>query len=138
VDVRTFDCRVGPAIVVDALSMTVKNVVLGCLVAVAIGGCAEENLCDPDQTLSKGVCYGPDAATPTVDADPMFAHFGDVCTESPECALPTAFCLIVPGAPSGYCTAVGCLADPTVCPAGWGCVDLSMYGPGLPSVCSAP
>jgi hypothetical protein len=121
-------------------SMTVKNVVLGCLVAVATGvGCADkENLCDPDQTLSMGTCYAPDAPPPTADADTRFAHFGDVCTATPECVLPTAFCLIMPGAPSGYCTAVGCLADPTLCPAGWGCLDLSMYGPGLPSVCAAP
>jgi hypothetical protein len=120
--------------------MTRNTVALACLfVVVAIAGCADqENLCDPDQTLSGGTCYAPDAAPPTADADPAFAHFGDVCSASPECALPTVFCVVMPGATSGYCTAVGCLADPTVCPAGWGCVDLSIYGAGLPSICSAP
>jgi len=107
--------------------------------AALFGACGEtENLCDPDQTYSQGVCYAPDAPAPTADANPMFAHFGDVCATSPECALPTAFCVIVPGAASGYCTAVSCLTDPSICPAGWGCVDLSVYGPGLPSICSAP
>jgi hypothetical protein len=121
-------------------NMLLKTVALGWLLAVAaIGGCADtENLCDPGQTYSNGICFAPDAPAPTADADARFAHFGDVCTANPECALPTAFCVILPGATSGYCTAVGCLADPGVCPATWGCVDLSVYGEGLPSICSAP
>jgi hypothetical protein len=108
--------------------------------ATVLVACSHEHTCDPDQTYSssKGVCFAVDAPPPTADANPAFAHFGDTCATNPECALPTAFCVVLPGAASGYCTAIGCLADPTVCPIGWGCADLSVYGPDLPSICTAP
>jgi hypothetical protein len=112
----------------------------GTLVAalVALAGCGTSSLCDPDQRYENGVCYAPDAPPPTADANPRFAHFGDVCTTEVDCGAPTAFCTKQPGASSGYCTGTGCLADPTVCPAGWGCVDLSVFQAGLPAICTQP
>lgn len=95
-------------------------------------------LCDPDQTYSQGVCYGPDAAPSLIDADPAFAHFGDVCTTDMECAVPTEMCAKQPSDPTGYCTRTGCLAEPAICPSGWGCFDLSVLQAGLPSICTKP
>lgn len=114
--------------------MTGKPWSIGCLIAASIlAACAdEEHLCDPDQTFSQGVCYDP----PTEDE--TFAHFGDTCTDDTGCEAPTSFCVKLPGAASGYCTATGCLEDASVCPADWVCTDLSSYGPGLPSICATP
>jgi hypothetical protein len=38
----------------------------------------------------------------------------------------------------GFCTRTGCDTDPSVCPSGHACVDLSGFGPGLPSICVPP
>ncbi|MEJ7603445.1 MAG: hypothetical protein WKG01_36500 [Kofleriaceae bacterium] len=109
------------------------------LLAVAVcAGCDPSTLCDADQTYSNGLCYAPDAPAPTADADPRFAHFGDECTVNANCAAPAGFCAIQPPAPTGYCTGVGCLEDPTVCPAEWSCFDLSVFQPGLPAICTQP
>lgn len=97
-------------------------------------GCDADGLpCDRDQRYSHGLCYDlpVDAA---IDADP---HFGAPCTDSTSCAAPTDFCLPPPGG-IAYCTRSGCLADPTMCPTGWTCVDLSVYQAGLPAVCIQP
>ena len=108
------------------------------LVLLAVcAGCDPSAPCDADQTYTGGICYAPDAPAPTADADPRFEHFGDVCTVTENCTAPAGFCAIQPGAPTGFCTATGCLEDPTVCPAHWGCYDLSMFQPGL-SICTQP
>lgn len=109
------------------------------IVAAVLSGCVgQDSKCDPGQDLSNGVCFTPDAPASTVDADLRFAHFGDVCADETACVAPTTFCVILPGEATGYCTATGCLEDATVCPVDWGCVDLSVYGPGLPSICGMP
>ena len=109
------------------------------LIAIAaLAACGDEFPCDPDQTSSNGTCFAPDAPASTADADLRFAHFGDVCADDTACALPTAFCVKQPGSEAGYCTGIGCLEDPAVCPVDWSCFDLSIYGPGLPSICRAP
>jgi hypothetical protein len=64
--------------------------------------------------------------------------FGATCTDSPMCAAPTTYCAKMLGATSGYCTVTGCKENATVCPAGWGCLDLSMFQPGAPSICTKP
>src|SRR5688572_12506622 len=110
---------------------------LGLIAAIGLAACSGGHPCDADQTHSNGICFAPDAAIVTTTEDAQaFPHFGDVCAAATECALPTSFCMILPGAEAGYCTAVGCLEDATICPAGWECLDLSVYQPGLPAVCN--
>jgi hypothetical protein len=65
-----------------------------------------------------------------------FAHFGDVCAGDDSCAAPTDFCAKYPSDPTGYCTRTGCLTDASLCPDGWSCLDLSMYG--YPAICLRP
>lgn len=109
------------------------------LALLALGACDVGDRCDPDQTLRSGVCFGPDAAPPADDAAPSTeSPFGAVCVEHTDCVAPTSFCARQPADPTGYCTAVGCLDDATVCPAGWTCFDLSVIQAGLPAICTKP
>jgi hypothetical protein len=95
--------------------------------------------CDTGQRYSYGLCYEIDAAI-VADAGPdaSFAHFGDVCADTPACGVPTDYCARQPGTAAGYCTRTGCLTMPEACPAGWGCLDLSIFQAGLPAICSKP
>ena len=97
----------------------------------------ESERCDPDQRYSYGLCYTIDAA-PSDGTAMTFPHFGDVCTGDPDCIAPTDYCAKYPSDPTGYCTRTGCLTDPTICPGGWSCLDLSVYLPGLPAICLKP
>ncbi|MDQ3368558.1 MAG: hypothetical protein M3680_24280 [Myxococcota bacterium] len=103
-----------------------------------LAGCGVGQLCDPGQTHSNGVCYAPDGPPAVVDAHRSYEHFGDVCVVNADCAAPTSFCARLPADPTGYCTDVGCLTEPAVCPASWGCFDLSVLQAGLPSICTKP
>lgn len=132
---------------------------LACLAGLAAGGCID-SYCDPGQTHQDGLCYpGLDAQPPSIDggaadggptdgsaddggsadatADP-FAHYGDVCADTDGCEAPADYCAVQPGQPTGFCTHTGCLEDDGVCPAGWGCLDLSVFDPTLPSICTQP
>lgn len=104
------------------------------VVAVCIAGC-DDNLCDGDQRYSHGLCYEIDAE---VAVDSAFPHFGDPCTADPDCGAPATYCAKEPGAATGYCTRTGCLTDATICPAGWTCLDLGVFAPGLPAICKKP
>lgn len=115
--------------------------------------------CDPGQTYRDGLCYpDPDAAPAegtadagtdaadagTIDAGAAdaavdaFAHYGDVCEETAECEAPSNYCAIQPGETVGYCTHTGCVEDASVCPDDWSCLDLSVFDPTLPSICTPP
>jgi hypothetical protein len=100
--------------------------------------------CDPDQVIQDRLCVPepkPEAGPPdveTVDGEsediaseppPPTGMFGKVCMipgESEECAAPAPYCAIAPSATVGYCTAINCKADPTICPMGWTCFDVSV------------
>lgn len=109
-------------------------------------GC-QSSPCDPGQTHSDGLCY-PDVDAAPVDGSPVdggadaavdaFAHYGDVCAETGECEAPTDYCAVQPGSSAGYCTHTGCVEDEAVCPPEWGCLDLSVFDPTLPSICTPP
>jgi hypothetical protein len=65
------------------------------------------------------------------------SQFGATCQQSlqtGECTCDTDYCAGYPGSP-GICTRSGCLENPSVCPSGWNCTDLSVYSPELPSIC---
>ena len=121
------------------------RLILIVLAPIAVAGCfPDSNRCDPDQRYSYGLCYQIDAAvSPQTGADAgaddagmSFAHFGDVCAGDGDCAAPTDFCAKYPSDPTGYCTRTGCLTDASLCPDGWSCLDLSMYG--YPAICLKP
>ena len=86
----------------------------------------------------------PDGATPDGTAGECSGNavdFGTPCTDDvnhSECGCPADFCAIDPSSGDGYCTVRGCVDDPSVCPEGWGCLDLSRFQPGLPSICTQP
>jgi hypothetical protein len=106
----------------------------------ALSACVpEDERCDPDQRYSYGLCYQTETSVPP-DAGPAhsYEHFEDVCVTDGDCAAPTDYCAKWPSDPTGYCTRTGCLTDMSLCPAGWSCVDLSVYLAGLPAVCLRP
>jgi hypothetical protein len=110
------------------------------LLALLTGPACVSEPCDPGQTYRHGLCY-PDVdaqGAPGADAGDPFAHYGDPCADTSECDAPTDYCALQPGQPTGYCTHTGCLEDESVCPDGWDCLDLSVFNPTLPSICSQP
>lgn len=113
--------------------MTSRSTFCGLLLLLAVAaGCKEKTPCDPDQELrDNGYCYpvtdaaaaapGPGEAGASVDP------FGRSCTSDDDCAAPAALCAIQNG-PPGFCSSIGCEKDPSICPAGWSCMDLAALG----------
>jgi hypothetical protein len=67
--------------------------------------------------------------------------FGQTCSDGQghtDCGCAADYCAVQPGQSSGYCTAAGCKEDPSICPDGWTCLDLSVFDPSLPSICREP
>jgi hypothetical protein len=86
--------------------------------------------------LADAGSVSPDAGAETgVDAGMATEVLGRACTDNAGCAAPAPYCAVQPGQREGYCTITGCKEDPTVCPSGWRCFDLSVFAPGQPSVC---
>lgn len=122
---------------------------IACLACVCLAslGCADTSSCDPDQDFVGGRCVtrapGPTDGGPAPDATLTCedggveggTDFGAVCVDSAGCGCPAPFCSVQPGATEGMCTQSGCVEDPSLCPAGWRCFDLSLFMAGLPSIC---
>jgi hypothetical protein len=116
---------------------------------------SDGNDCDPGQTLIDNVCQPTPASTPVADsstpdtasptdaagADELAAevgpaseaaapgNWGAACTQSgvsAECQVPSDYCAIQPGTTAGYCTAINCTTNATLCPAGWTCFDVTV------------
>lgn len=67
--------------------------------------------------------------------------FGAPCadtTQHSDCPCAADYCSKSPFDSQGYCSVTGCKEDPSVCPAGWTCFDVSVFAPGQPSVCTKP
>lgn len=77
-----------------------------------------------------------DAGACNADVE-LGATCSDAITHS-ECGCDADYCAIVPGDEQGYCTRTGCLDDPSVCPEGWSCFDVSVFEEGAPAVCLKP
>lgn len=117
------------------------------LVFLVAGGCATSADCDPDQELRQGMCFAVDVdagATGGADecdgVDGGTGMFGATCTDGAnhsDCDCPAPYCAIEPGMSEGTCTRTGCIEHPERCPDGYRCVDLSVFDPSLPSICSA-
>jgi len=116
--------------------------------ALAASSCANTATCDPDQRFTNGLCLpkasqaatpndaGSDGDTPkTCTADAAATgQFGKTCAAHADCDCPAPVCAVQPGQKQGYCTQI-CPNDPSVCPAGFRCVDLSAVDPSYPSTC---
>jgi hypothetical protein len=75
---------------------------------------------------------------PPVTPPPTTGAFADPCSADAGCRTPTDYCLVRPGETAGYCTRKGCKDDPSVCPTGWSCFDLSRFEADAPAVCVKP
>lgn len=67
--------------------------------------------------------------------------FGAPCndtTQHSDCPCAANYCSKSPFDAQGYCSVTGCKENPSVCPPGWSCFDVSMFAPGQPSVCMRP
>ena len=67
--------------------------------------------------------------------------FGNACSDNvnhSDCGCTTNYCAVMPGQSEGYCTITGCVENPSICPEGWSCFDLSVIVPGQPSFCTKP
>ena len=111
-------------------------------------GCANTATCDPNERLKEGMCFPKPAEAPPSDAAAdgaggpatctedaaLTGEFGRKCTAHAECGCPAPVCAIQPGQTEGFCTQV-CTNDPSVCPSGYRCIDLSAIDPSYPSTC---
>lgn len=118
--------------------------------------CDVSTHCDPGQVYMKFACYeapqtdagdsggqGGDGASDTDggapgDATSCLAHqgFGDTCTAVSQCSCGLDSCNTFMNA--NYCTHTHCLTDPSICPPGWTCLDVSAFEPATGSVCLRP
>ncbi|HEX5659152.1 MAG TPA: hypothetical protein VFX59_18290, partial [Polyangiales bacterium] len=62
--------------------------------------------------------------------------WGAACKTDAECPCAANYCALMPGQTAGYCTKTGCKTDPSVCPSGWSCFDLSLFAADLPAICT--
>ena len=111
-------------------------------ISVSLAGCGEK--CDPGYHIEESICYVDVAAAagaagaagapaaPSCD-DPSIETFGAVCYSDADCVCDSDFCAGYPGQ-AGICTLRGCGTDPSICPSGYSCMDLSTFVAGL-SIC---
>ena len=126
---------------------------IGCFASLMTIACEDDDPCDPGQVYQDGVCLGAqytssgtsgaagasgDASTAGSAGAPSVGEFGTVCTDAEGCAEPAPYCAIQLGQTEGFCTMTGCIEQPTVCPGGWDCVDLSVFREDLPAICYPP
>jgi hypothetical protein len=101
-----------------------------------------EDLGEPVTTAPTAPMAAPDAGAPFPGGDDAACAgdaFGATCTSDVDCTCAGAgYCALMPGQTAGYCTATGCKEDPSVCPSGWSCFDLSAFSPDLPAFCMRP
>ncbi len=122
--------------------VVVGAVFLGCHDQCDPGYTLENYLCVaiPDDTASGGAAGSDDAGGGEPGTGPASCEpstFGADCTSSADCTCDSSFCAAYPG-DVGFCTRTGCLEDPSVCPTGYGCFDISALQPGQPSICTPP
>ena len=65
----------------------------------------------------------------------MHEGFGVICTMVSDCSCGLDSCNTFMG---NYCTHTHCLADPSICPGGWTCLDVTAFDPTMGSVCVRP
>lgn len=125
----------------------IEKVLASALIAAITAGCANTATCDPGQELRNGLCLSKASAgqsSADAGADASLAcsadaassgQFGSTCTDDSQCACPAPVCAVQPGQTMGFCTQVRCAEDPSICPPGWSCVDLTAIDPSYPPTC---
>jgi len=73
---------------------------------------------------SEGIAAPDTAGPPPVDTASAGTAFGATCKVNTDCTGTTTYCAIQPGAPTGYCTAIGCDKTPSLCPTGYTCIQM--------------
>lgn len=112
-------------------------------ICVGLYACKPEP-CDPGFELRDGSCWAVRDAGGDSGGDGAAAvtpGFGSPCFDDvafSDCASPANICLRQSAAMPGFCSAVGCDANATLCPMGWTCFDLSLFQPGAPWGCLPP
>lgn len=112
-----------------------------------LGACQPEQRCDEGYLFNDGQCIrapktgvdsGADSGTDGGGSDSAIT-FGTPCKDGvnhSDCQSPTTtVCLIAPGDTVGQCSAINCDQNPSLCPTGWSCFDLSVFQPGAPFGC---
>jgi hypothetical protein len=128
------------------------------LVSLFLAGC-DIDPCDPGQIKVQSASCVPDMPPSSSGGSPSdggptghagedpkavgsgatnCSQFGDACADSVDCRCLTNYCAIPSGEAMGSCTRSGCSEDPSVCPAGFQCTDLSNADLSLLSVCVPP
>ena len=114
-----------------------------CFVA-SLANCGEQ--CDPGYHLERHLCYvdlevagagGDDGGQAGAAGACSETTFAAECLSNADCVCDSDFCAGYPGQ-VGFCTRSGCDRDPSVCPSGYSCMDLSSFGAGLPAICTQP
>lgn len=78
------------------------------------------------------------AAPPPAAGSCEMDGFGAPCSADADCTCRAGYCAKMPGEAQGTCTVSGCKEEPSVCPSGYSCLDLSLFAPSLPSICNQP
>ena len=127
----------------------IRNVSRALLAAALLtAGCANTATCDPNERFKEGMCFPKPAEAPPSDAATdgantpavctadaaLTGEFGRTCTKHSECGCPAPICAVPPGQTEGFCTQA-CTNDPSICPSGYRCIDLSAIDPSYPSTC---
>ena len=114
-------------------------------------GCDVSTHCDPGQIYAGFACYDvPDAGAGGADAGAVSdgalddssntcapqQGFGASCTTLSQCTCGLDQCNTFMSA--NYCTHTHCLADPSICPTGWTCFDVTAFDPATGSLCMRP
>ena len=124
--------------------------------AAALLSCGRYESCDPGQVLQFNVCFPAlvDGGLPPADSGAGACRpsnlpvpdagddictdettgFGEACSDTAQCRCGKDLCAIIPGQTCGFCTRSNCMANPSICPAGWTCYDASSFQPGY-SLC---
>lgn len=127
-------------------------------IALVLGalGCDVSTHCDPGQVYLMYSCFdvpdagvgdaggvaddgggendgGSDGSTNTCAP---YEGFGAACTMPSQCPCGIDSCNTF--ASPTYCTRTHCLADTSICPTGWTCMDISAFDPVTGSFCARP
>lgn len=114
----------------------------------SLGACQPDERCDTGFVFNDGQCIrgpkapvdaGGDAGATDSGGSDTAITFGTPCKDGvnhSDCqSATTTVCLIAPGDTVGQCSAINCDQNPSVCPTGWSCYDLSVFQPGAPYGC---
>jgi hypothetical protein len=140
--------------VIAARRIKMRRLTLAIVAALLLGSgaCDLSQHCDPGQVYVDRTCVNvPDAGAGASDGGDdssalgvddgggscsPYQGFGGTCTATSQCSCGLDSCNTFMNA--NYCTHTHCLADPSICPPGWTCLDVSAFDPATGSACLRP